>query len=204
MTGHFDAHLKLRDIILSKRPKVIVECGAGNGECTRLLAHLQLWYPFKLISITDKEIPMIDTVDFRIGLSYEELKKIPDDYIGLCIIDTDHNYWTLRAELDAIRTKMEEGGLIVMHDVEEFYHNTGMGMSYWNDAPYPKQSIRDCIKRGGLGDALIDFLHEYRGDYKLLHYTPNHYGCAVIERKTVTVTQLITPGPAPVFSKPLK
>lgn len=201
MTGHFDKNLNLRQLILDKRPEVIVECGAGNGDCTRLLAHLKLWYPFDLYSITDKALDDIDEVDWKIGISYERLTEFQDGEIGLCILDTDHNYWTLIQELQALRPKMKEGGLIVMHDVDDFYHHTGLAMSYWDDHPYPEKEIMDSAKHGGLGLALIDFLAKYRGEFQLKHWTDAHHGCAVIEKKTITETQVIRPGTDPVFAK---
>lgn len=205
MTGHFDKFLNLRQIILDKRPNVIVECGAGNGDCTKLLAHLKLWYPFELYSITDKRLDAGEEwsleVDWKIGLSYERLLEFEDNSIGLCIIDTDHNYWTLRTELDAVKDKMEEGGLIVMHDVDTFYHDTGMAMSYWNGNDYPEKQIMDNAARGGLGNAVIDFLHDKRGEYKMVWWNPNHHGVAVIEKKTVSNTNVIRPGTAPVFAQ---
>jgi hypothetical protein len=201
--NHFDNFLNIRKLILEKRPELIVECGAGEGETTRMLAHLKLWYPFELVSITDKLLPYIEEVEFRIGLSYEKLKEFDDASIGMCLIDTDHNYWTLWQELEALIPKMKEGGLVLMHDVETFYHNTGMGMSYWNDQPYPEEAIRVHIKDGGLGDALIDFLHKYRGFFKLLRYDPNEHGMAVIEKRSVTQTLVITPGTKPVYAKPV-
>lgn len=202
MHTHFDQHLGLRKIILEKRPKVLVECGAGNGDCTVLLAHLKLAYPFKLVSITDKALSNIPGVEWKIGLSYELLSEFEDGTIGMCIIDTDHNFWTLERELEAVRNKMEEGGLIVMHDVETFYHDNGMGMSYWNDAPYPEEEIKKKVPSGGLGDALMEFLVRYKTDYKLYAYSKESHGAAVIERKTTTQTNLIIPGTHPVFAKP--
>lgn len=203
MINHFDAYTNLRKLILERHPDPIVECGAGDGETTRMLAHLKLWYPFDLVSITDEELEPIEEVEFRIGLSYERLKEFKAGSIGMCLIDTDHNYWTLTQELEAVLPKMKEGGLVVMHDVETFYHNTGMAMSYWNDQPYPEAEIRSHIKDGGLGDALIDFLHAYRGHFKLLKYDPHENGCAVIEKCTVTKTVVVTPGTAPVYAKPV-
>src|SRR3990167_188924 len=197
MIQHFDSHLNIRKLILDKRPGLIVECGAGDGETTKMLAHLKWFYPFELTSITDKKLEGKEwmwEVDWKIGLSYEKLRDFEDGEIGMCLIDTDHNYWTLTQELEAVLPKMAEGGCVVMHDVETFYRNTGMGMSYWNDAPYPEKEIKECIKQGGLGDALIDFLHKYRGYFKLLWYNPSEQGMAVIEKRTVTQTAVITPG----------
>lgn len=202
MTGHFDKHLNLRQLILDKKPTVIVECGAGNGDCTRLLAHLKLWYPFDLYSITDKKIDGIDEVDWKIGVSYERLHDFSDGEIGMCIVDTDHNYWTLRTELDVLRSKVAEGGLIVMHDVDTFYHDTGLAMSYWDGHDYPESDILARAHRGGLGDAVIDFLHDHRDEFKMRSWTTDHHGCAVIEKQTVTVTRLIRPGTDPVFAQP--
>lgn len=202
MINHFDNFLNIRKLMLDRRPKVVVECGAGDGETTRALANMRHWFPFELYAITDKEIPDIDGVRWRIGLSYEELKHFTDGTIDLCFLDTDHNYWTLTQELTVLKDKMSEGGLVVMHDVETFYHDTGMAMSYWNDMPYPEAAIKAHIKDGGLGDALIDFLHHQRGFFKLLRYDPNDNGMAVIERKSCTQTLVITPGTKPVYAKP--
>jgi hypothetical protein len=201
LQGHFDRNLNLRALILEKRPKLIVECGAGAGECTRLIAHMKWYYPFDFYSITDKAIENIEGVEWKIGLSYERLKEFQDSSIDLCIIDTDHNYWTLQQELLAVAPKMKEGGLVVFHDVEEFYYDTGMGMSYWNDAPYPEEKIMATAKLGGVGLCLIDFLSACRGLFKLVRWIPEHFGCAVIEKRTITETRILRPGPASVFAR---
>jgi hypothetical protein len=199
---HFDNYLNLRQIILDKKPEVIVECGAGNGDLTRLIAHMQWLYPFDFKVISDKEIDFIDEVEWITGISYEAIKSLADDSVDLCIIDTDHNYWTLRQELEALIPKMREGGLVVMHDVEEFYYDTGMGMSYWNGAYYPEKEIKEMTRLGGTGLALIDFIHDFRGTFKLVRFIPESHGAAVIEKRTVNGTSIITPGPDAVFAKP--
>lgn len=202
MQGHFARNLNLRDTILEKRPRVIVEVGAGDGDNTRLLSHLQQFYPFDLHVISDKVIDGLDPkIKWTTGISYKELPKFPDASIGLCIIDTDHNYWTLRQELVAVAPKMEEGGLIVMHDVDEFYYNTGMGMSYWNDEPYPEKEIVDMAKLGSVGLCLIDFLSARRGSFKLIRWIPEHFGCAVIEKRETLGTNILRPGPASKFAR---
>lgn len=202
--SHFDAHLNLRKIILEKRPKVIVECGAGNGDCTRLLAHLLQAYPFELHVISDKIVDGLDPrIQWHIGLSYIEIPKFKDESIGLCIIDTDHNYWTLWKELVCVDSKIEEDGLIAFHDVEEFYHNTGMAMSYWNDEPYPKDEIMKMAEHGGVGDALIDFLSKFRDRFKLLSWTKESYGAALIQKKIIKQIAIVTPASNPTFAKPV-
>lgn len=201
MQGHFDRNLNLRALILEKRPKVIVEVGAGDGDCTKLLAHLKWYYDFELYTISDKVLPEIKGVNWITGISYKELPKFADASIGMCIIDTDHNYWTLKQELLAVASKMEESGLVVMHDVEEFYYDTGMGMSYWNDEPYPEKEIMDHVKLGSVGLCLIDFLSASRGSFKLVRWIPEHFGCAVIEKRTTVGTSVLRPGPGSKFAR---
>lgn len=204
MIGHFDSHLNLRKLILDKLPKVIVEVGAGDGANTRMIAFMQHYYPFEFHVISDKELPDLkrSNIHWKTGISYKELALFPDNSIDMCIIDTDHNYWTLEQELNAVFSKMNEGGLIIMHDVEEFYYNTGLSDGYWDDSPYPKDEIMEKSKWGGTGLALIDFLHKYRGAYKLVRWIPEHFGCAVIEKRTVEGTNVISPGPGSVFARP--
>lgn len=202
MKEHFDNHIKLHRIILERKPKVIVECGAGEGESTRLIAGLQYHYSFDFYSISDKEITDIPGVKWKVGLSYKRLPEFPDNSIDLCIIDTDHNYWTLTKELEAVASKITEGGLLIFHDVEEFYHNTGMAMSYWNDEPYPKEEIMECAKFGGVGDALLNFVVKRSNQWKLVRWVQENHGAAIIEKHTITHTKVVTPAMAPLFAKP--
>lgn len=202
MHNHFFQHLNLRKIILEKRPKVIVEVGAGNGDNTRLLAHLLDQYPFELHVISDKKIEGLDPrIKWTTGISYKELAKYADGSIDLCIIDTDHNFWTLKEELRVVKDKISEGGLMAFHDVDEFYHNNGMALSYWEGTPYPEKEILECVKFGGIGDALLKFLVDYNSQFKLLYWMPEKFGAALVEKKTITQTQVITAGAAPVFAQ---
>ena len=186
-----------------KRPKLVVECGAGNGECTMLLAHMLDNYPFELHVISDKKIEGMDPrIVWKVGLSYKLLKEYPPGSIGMVIIDTDHNFWTLTQELEAVNDKVSERGMILLHDVEEFYHDTGMAMSYWDDQVYPEQEIKDHAKFGGLGDAMIKFLATYNGEWKLAEFRREFAGAAALEKVTVKQTRVIMPAGSPVFAKP--
>jgi len=199
---HFDKYLNLKGWILERKPKVVVECGAGNGDLTRLLATLLDEYPFELHVISDYSVPGLDPrIKWISGLSYEVLSTFPDDSIGLCIIDTDHNYWTLMREFVALFNKIIEGGLIALHDVETFYHDTGMALSYGNDKPYPKSEIERYAPYGSLGDAMIDFLLHHKMKYKLLAYHRENHGGAMIERKTQPYFNIVVPGPGAIFIK---
>lgn len=199
MHNHFDQHLNLKQIILERKPKVIVECGAGHGDLTRKIASLFDAYSFDFYVISDKKIDGLDSrIRWVIGLSYEALKEF--ESIDLCIIDTDHNYWTLREELRALDSRIPEGGLIALHDVETFYHDTGMALSYWNDMPYPKEKIEQTANQGSLGDAMINFLASDHLHWKMLGYDRHSNGAALLERKTQTEFTIVVPGPGAGFA----
>lgn len=201
MHNHFAKNLNLKQIILERTPKHIVECGAGNGDLTRQIASLLDVYDFEFSVISDKVIENIDKrVHWFTGLSYEVLKHFPDNSIDLCIIDTDHNYWTLREELRALNDRIKEGGLIALHDVETFYHDTGMALSYWNDMPYPREEIESVANQGGLGDAMIAFLVSDHLHWKLFAYDHRSHGAAVLEKHTQKEFKIIVPGPGAGFA----
>lgn len=195
----------LEKIVLDKKPKMIVECGAGNGDLTRKLQGLLDVYPCEIHVISDKQVEGLDArIHWHTGLSYEVLKEFGDLSIDLCIVDTDHNYWTLREELRALDSRMAEGGLIALHDVETFYHDTGMALSYWNDKPYPRQEIEIMAQHGGLGDAMIMFLASDYMRWKLYAYNRNSHGAAILEKKTQTEFVIVVPGPGAGFAKKQK
>jgi hypothetical protein len=201
MHKHWDQYLNLKWIMMERKPKVVVECGAGDGALTRKIASLLDVYPFEFIVITDKEISGLDKrIRFEFGLSYEILNTLPKDYIDLCVIDTDHNYWTLREELRALNDRMKEGGLIALHDVETFYHDTGMAMSYWNGKPYPQKEIESVASQGSLGDAMVMFLASDHLHWKLFAYSRESQGAAILEKKTQTEFTIVVPGPGAGFA----
>lgn len=201
MHNHFDQHLNLKSLILERKPSVIVECGAGNGELTKQLASLLDVYPFDLHVISDYPVKGLDPrIKWKTGLSYNAIQEFVDSSIDLCILDTDHNYWTLMKEFSALFNRVKEGGLIAMHDVETFYHDTGMALSYSNGEPYPKEEIEKLAPYGSLGDAMIEFLHIKKLNYKLFAYNRESNGAAVIEKRANPVFNIVTPGPGAVFA----
>lgn len=201
MFRHFDRYLNLKELILNEKPSVVMECGAGNGELTRALSGLKALHSFDLHVITDKALSDIPGVTWRIGVSYKELSKLPEDSIDLCIIDTDHNYWTLMRELMVLDSRMKEGGVMAFHDVMSFYYDTGMAMSYWDGEPYPEESIRANVGKGGVGCGLIDFLSAYRHRYQLERWVPDSCGAALIRRKNAAYANIVTPAKGSPFAQ---
>lgn len=202
MHNHFDKNLNLREIILTRKPKVVVECGAGNGELTRQLASLLDVYAFRLCIISDYAIEGLDPrIEWMSGISYNALQSFGKGSIDLCILDTDHNYWTLMQELSVLFNRMAEKGLIAMHDVESFYHDTGMALKYSTGDPYPLEEIEKCSPYGSLGDALLEFLHTQKIYFRMYAWNHESNGAAVIEKKFEPMFAIKTPGPGAIYTK---
>lgn len=177
----------MKDLILKHKPQHVVECGALTGNNTKLLAELRNEFPFKFTVITDNEFSL-DGVEVMRGISYKALESMPDDSIDMCIIDTDHNYWTLTKELEALNPKLRKDGIVCMHDINTFYHNTGVSIAYENGDPYPLKEIEETgATHGSLGNAVIDFLHKHPFDYKLLRYSEESHGGLAIQKCMVKV-----------------
>lgn len=201
MHNHWTKGLNLEDIVLERKPKRIVECGAGEGALTRKIQELLDIYDFEFHVISDKALEGLDSrIHWHTGLSYEELPNFEDNSIDLCIIDTDHNYWTLMKEFAAIFNKMSEGGLIALHDVETFYHDTGMALAYWDGKPYPREEIEKYASYGSLGDALIEFLHLKKMNYRLFAFTRESHGAAILQRMTQSIFSIVVPGSGAGFA----
>ena len=201
MHTHFTEGLNIRDMILTKQPKTVLELGAGTGENTRLIQGLLDDYKFNYTVISDCELKGLDKrITFKRGLSYELIPTFPDNSIELCLIDTDHNYWTLAKELTELDPKMAIDGIIMMHDVSHFYHDTGMAMTYSNETIYPEKAILDTgLRQGGIGSALIDFLSFKRFNYKLLSFTQHSYGGATIQKLDIKQVNVYRPGTNPAY-----
>jgi len=199
MHNHFNQYLNLKHWIDVSEPKLIVECGAGTGELTKLIGdNISSDCSFHVIS--DKKIQGLDQkVFWKSGLSYNVLKEYPDNSIDFCIIDTDHNFWTLTQELESVKDKIAEGGLIALHDVQTFYHSTGMALSYGTDTPYPKGEIEKFAHFGGLGDAMIEFLMKNKTKYQLFYFTPESHGAALLLKNTQTEYVVYLPGSQPSY-----
>jgi len=193
MNNHFDKYLNVRDLIMKYKPKDVLECGAKDGKNTVLLDGIRKYVPFNLTVITDNDFKM-DNVKVLQGVSYKIFPSLEDNSLDMVIIDTDHNYWTLDQELTSIDPKLRNDGLILFHDVSTFYYDTGVATSYASGDGYPLELIESCGKKmGGIGVALIDWLHSKRFGYKMIRYVEESHGGAAIQKSHVDVVSYFKP-----------
>lgn len=201
MHNHWDKHLNLQTWLVATEPSVIVECGAGTGELTRHLLSLHGAFPFTLYVVNDKPLGF-NGYEFRQGISYLALDGFEDASIDFCVIDTDHNYWTLARELAALHPKLKPKGFVALHDVATYYHDTGMALSYQDGSPYPKEAIEEAAPQyGGLGNALMDFLSTMRFDYRMVAFTSESHGAALIQKVALEGISIFVPGSQPAYAQ---
>lgn len=197
MHRHFSQHANVSKMLFESRPKHVLEVGALDGENTRKLQLIQPELGFKLTVISDDVDPKNGEshTAYIQGVSYKVIQCLEDASIDFCIIDTDHNYWTLWAELLALDAKLVTGALVVIHDVTTFYYNTGMADFYADGTAYPADDIKQVAPRGSLGVAVLDFLSKYPFNYHLVRWVPEENGCAVIKKNPPEVElSLLQPG----------
>ena len=182
MKNHWDQHLTVRDLVLEKNPKCIVELGAGGGENTR--QYLSLGLPFSMVVISDgicpDDLANRDNFKWLNGVSFDLLETLADDSIDFCSIDTDHNYWTLKKEFEALDKKLKAGGMVVLHDTETYWKNSGVQQGFQCGHPYPPE-IHEYHEKGlSMGDAINEVLDS--GKYKVVKKVIESQGAMAMEK----------------------
>jgi predicted O-methyltransferase YrrM len=130
--------LSSRKKMLELLPKnsIVAEIGVAEGAFTDEI--LNLSEPKKLylidtygsnrygksmqLMVEGKFKKLIDesTIEILIGLSTDVLKKIENQTFDWVYLDTDHTYQTTKDELELLKSKVKEGGIIAGHDYSMF------------------------------------------------------------------------------------
>lgn len=154
--------------------KHIVEVGAKEGFNTKKLIEicnkkntkLSVIDPFPNFNVFkfQKELGNFDLYE---GLSLDELPNIQN--YDVVLLDGDHNYYTLKSELELIAKTCEEFPLVFFHDVAWPYARRDM---YYNPENIPDEHIndyermgiqpnKDTLIEGGLNGHLLNAKIEY-------------------------------------------
>ena len=173
-------------------PDVVVECGAGHdAPNTKNLLELQKALGYELFTIDDNpyheekyglDILSRNNFEWIQGVSFLELEKFPNESIDICLIDTDHNYWTLNQELTVLYPRLSLGGLIILHDTETYWNDSGTMGGYRVNIKYP-QGIHDEEQAGKkMGDAVTEFLHNHL-DCHIIAESKESHGAMAIQKE---------------------
>lgn len=195
MKHHWNQHANIRRWLYKEQPKHVVEIGCLNGENTKNLMSVMDDIGFKLTCISDDLEIKDDNVTRISGVSYLEIPKLEDKSIDFVILDTDHNYWTMAKELQALIPKVKDNAIIMLHDVDYYYYNSGESDAYADGTPYPLQEIEKTRDEfGGMGNAVIDFISAHKR-FKLELWIPEECGVAVLRyMPEVMVMMVLRPG----------
>lgn len=160
----------------------IVEVGTLSGQLARFM--IRILKPSRLI-VMDLNRGLIreckntninyaqqqgnDTeVDCQAGASYDLLAKLPGNWADIIYIDADHEYTSVCKDLEAARTKLRVGGLMVMND---FYL-------------FETEFLADRGRWGvyGIIHAAYEFLNRHSDEWEVAYYalgTTNHGDFAI-------------------------
>ena len=212
MFNQFYNGIKVKNIIDVIKPKLIVEIGIGNGENVMIiLSYLaKNGNNYKLVSISEsptcpiQKIPLFfnDNFFYLSGISYNVLnnKRLPNfPSIDICIIDSDHNYYTLKKELASLYPLLSNRSVIIMHDMAKHgnldghhfinlneksnstfeIHGLRTG-AYLNGEPYPFNDIFGTLDIPMM-KAVEEFISEHN-DFRLTYHTEEMCGITILGR----------------------
>ena len=153
--GHWDKNLNVKELIETHKPSWVLELGAAGGKNTKALASM---VPVVAIDIgkCPDHIKRLDNVEWITGVSYLEIQGNTE--IEFASVDTDHNGWTLKKELEALDKYTREGAVICMHDTVAFKDTNGFHNGYNGLANYPKKEMEEGPT---MTEAIIDFINDY-------------------------------------------
>lgn len=225
MHNQFYSGMRMKDVIDQLRPKTILEVGFGAGtNVLMLLCYSKaLGHNYRLISLSeDHVVPNITLPhDFITkfvyvgGISYRLIPKwkeigLPDEFNGLidlCIIDSDHNYYTLKKELSHLDAIMADRCAIAFHDTaskpceHHLYYSNALDKDsnamvqttgYKDGSPYPMKEVMETLHIPMMA-AIEEFL-ESHPDYKMLKHIDECCGCTLIGRNFNYIYQNEIPG----------
>lgn len=201
MIRHFHSGVKVSEILDELKPRLIVELGIGLGYFATALLARSVKYdpPYKLISISESRLcpipympaPMGTSFCYVSGLTWDVLEHWDtniqaigfNNKIDLCIVDSDHNYFTVKKELDALYPLLSDRCVILFHDTATnstmltHYVNAGV---FSNGTPYPKEEIEKTLHLH-FGKAIDEFLADHP-EFNTFRKTNEHEGCIAIAR----------------------
>lgn len=204
----------MKAVIDQLKPKTILEIGFGAGtNALMLLTYTKMpGNDYYIISLSDDHKPPKITLpnDFvhRFvyvgGVSYNLLPhwkelNLPDPFnreIDLCIIDSDHNYFTLEKELEGVYPLMSKKCAIAFHDTaskpceHHMYYSNALDQNsnsmvqttgYKDGTPYPHKEVLATLDKPMMA-AIEEFLKEHQ-DFKMLKHIDECCGCTLIGRE---------------------
>ena len=197
MNDHWVDGVCIKDLLDHHKPSAVLELGASAGSCTiKLLRHARN-INYKLITVDDgppnhrvlellkyyEDSSRIDgsqPINYRWirGISYTEINKLSPSSIDFCLVDTDHNAWTVTKEIEELAPIMSNRSILAFHDTEINRHDNGVYERYKTQQYYPISEIESDTRT--YTEAVVSGMAD---DWDLLRESPENAGAMVFQRK---------------------
>lgn len=120
-------------------PKRYCECGVADGKWSEtmfswgceILYLIDIWERVPFIpgcgsfeqqwhDANYERVKMLfekkENVTILKGFSYKMAEEIPDESLGMAYIDAGHDYYSVRADIESLWSKLVPGGILAFHD----------------------------------------------------------------------------------------
>jgi cephalosporin hydroxylase len=161
MVQHWRAGVNFEALLTVQKPKLVLELGAAVGQNTMNLFKLSKTLGYQLITVDDHCSMMDEAENYKwiTGVSYEVMKTLPKSVVDFCLLDTDHNSWTVTKEIETLLPLMSDRGMIAFHDTEVNRYNNGAYGAYSHAASYPAKEIAQDSR--SYTDAIIESMDSW-------------------------------------------
>ncbi len=202
------------------KPKTLVEIGSDEGAGTQKLlefcrstgAHLHVVDPKPAYDVGVWRAQWGEIVTYHLATSLDALPSIGP--VDMALIDGDHNWYTVRNELEHLHANAEKAGsafpLVFLHDVgwpygrRDLYYDPDtippeQRQPYANAGVVPGQSvlvpgggynahcfnaIEEGTPRNGVRTAIEDFIADHPNEDFALDIVPVLFGMAILYRRS--------------------
>ncbi len=197
VNDHWNSGICIKDLLDEYKPTTVLELGASAGACTiKLLCHAyDMDYELTTVDDGPPNYRVLDNISFYTesraregrtplkyewirGISYIEVAKMKPKHIDFCLLDTDHNSWTVTKEIEALEPIMSNRSILAFHDTEINRHDNGVYERYKTQQYYPSSEIESDTRT--YTEAVVSGMAD---NWDLLCESPENAGAMVFQRK---------------------
>jgi predicted O-methyltransferase YrrM len=197
MNDHWAEGVCIKDLLDRYKPSTVLELGASAGSCTIKLLRHAYNMNYELVTVDDgppnrRVLELLkyygdsrrgeggQPMNYKWvrGISYVEVGKLKPSSVDFCLIDTDHNAWTVNKEIEELTPIMSARSILAFHDTEINRFNNGVYERYKTNHDYPRDEIAADTRT--YTEAVVSGMED---GWDLLCKSPENAGAMVFQRK---------------------